>query len=141
MIDLLQNLPMETPKEKDIRAKVIECLGYLIESVGETPEAFKANVVQITELLGKLLVQSLSEDDPQGLAIKETLCQIAFFLKEDFQRFLPDFLTILLKDAKSEIDLSMEAADTATKEKGRHGLVYKVKGMGEQRISLNTFAL
>lgn len=45
------------------------------------------------------------------IAIKETLTKIAFFLKEDFNQFMPTMLTTLINDAKVDIDIKMENAE------------------------------
>jgi len=86
---------------------------------------------------------NLSSDDPQLLAIKETLTKIAFFLKEDFDQFMPNMLTALVNDAKQDIDIKMENAELAKhKEENMVGFTFKLKGFeGEQKISMNTSAL
>ena len=85
----------------------------------------------------------LSNDDPQTLAIKESLAKIAFFLKEDFHQFMPNLLTTLVTDTKLDIDIKMESTTAAkNNETGNSGVTIKMKGFeGEQRISMNTSAL
>jgi hypothetical protein len=58
-------------------------------------------VVEITTSLVSLLNSgTLTNDDPQALAIKETLSKIAYFLKEDFHVFFQQIFPALLADAK-----------------------------------------
>jgi len=52
--------------------------------------------------------QGLTSDDPQVLSIKETLAKIAFFLKEDFHRFMPQLMNTLVAEANLNIDIKME---------------------------------
>lgn len=58
----------------------------------------------------------MENDDPQNLAIKETLTKIAFFLKEDFHHYMPSLLQVLVNDAKLEIDIKMQSADLPSEE-------------------------
>lgn len=90
-----------------------------------------------------MLKQGLSNDDPQALAIKETMAKIAAFLQEDFNKFMPDILTSLINDAKLEIDIKLENAAMPTyNDEGVNSMTLKVKGMeGNQRLSMNTSAL
>lgn len=85
----------------------------------------------------------MTSDDPQVNAIKETLSQIAFFLKEDFHQFMPQLMNNLVNDANLDIDIKMEAADNIkTAEDNNVGFTVKLKGFeGDQRLSMNTHAL
>jgi hypothetical protein len=44
-------------------------------------------------------------------AIKETLSKIAFFMKEDFHKFMPVIMPSLMEDTKLDIDIKMENAE------------------------------
>ena len=80
----------------------------------------------------------MTSDDPQGLAIKEAMSRIAYFLKEDFHAYFTQVLPSLLLDSQQKIDIKMTSADEA----GGEGFTLKLKGFeGEQRISMNTSAL
>ena len=83
----------------------------------------------------------LTNDDPQVLAIKETLAKIAFFLKEDFHTFMPNLLNNLVNDSKLEIDIKLESAELP-KTSENAGFTFKMKGLeGNQRLTMNTSAL
>lgn len=101
------------------------------------------NVNEIATYLINLLKSGLSNDDPQSLAIKETMAKIASFLKEDFNKFMPDILTSLITDSKLDIDIKLEnAALPNNKDEGVNSYTLKVKGFeGDQRLSMNTNAL
>jgi len=77
-------------------------MGFIIASVAEKPE-FSATVKQVTEILFGYLQKEFSQDDPQVLAIKDTLAKTAYYLKEDFHAVAPKFLEILIKDANTKI--------------------------------------
>lgn len=85
-------------------------MGFMIEAVSEQKTTFQANVVEIATSLITLLNSGLTSDDPQSLAIKETLIKIAFFLKEDFHQFMSSLLTTIVNDTKLDIDIKMENA-------------------------------
>jgi hypothetical protein len=53
---------------------------------------------------------------------------------------MPVLMTSLLADAKLELDFKMENADMPNVS-GDKGITVKVKGLGEQRISMKTEAL
>lgn len=53
----------------------------------------------------------LTNDDPQVMAIKETMAKISYFLKEDFHPFMPNLMTLLVNDTKLDIDIKLESAD------------------------------
>lgn len=81
-----------------------------------------------------------SDDDPQAVAVKDTLVRCAGFLGSDFAQFMPLLLTQLVTDAKVTIDFKMEDADLPDTT-GKESMKMKVKGLGEQRISMSTDAL
>ena len=88
-----------------LRARTIESMGIMITSVAED-RSFLPVVQRVTEKLFAGVNQEFSQDDPQQLAIKNTLAQTAFYLKEDFHVIAPRFLAILVKDASVEIKLT-----------------------------------
>ena len=140
MLRILDNVGAVTMQQKTLRARTIEAMGFMIEAVSEEKAAFNDNVLQITGVLVNMLVQGLQSDDPQVSAIKETLCKIAFFLKEDFHTFMPLLLPSVLADTKLDIDIKMESAELPSA--GAAGLTFKMKGLeGNQRITMNTSAL
>jgi hypothetical protein len=71
-----------------LRARTIESMGFMIESICEKKE-FIGTVQRVTEELFKLLQQDFGQDDPQELAVKDTLGKTAFYLKEDFHAVAP----------------------------------------------------
>ncbi len=79
----------------------------MIASVSENRE-FLGTVQKVTETLFALVNQKFAEDDPQELAVKDTLAKVAFYLKEDFNVVAPKFLEILLKDASVEVKVNYE---------------------------------
>lgn len=88
-----------------------------------------------------LLNAGLTNDDPQTLAIKETLAKISGFLKEDFQKYLPALMKSIMEDTKADIDIKMESSAIPKNTSGT-SVTFKMKGLeGEQRITMNTTAL
>ena len=86
MIDILKSVDMSSMENKKLRAKAIETVGSMIASVAssEHKETFAAGVIEITTELSKTLQSKLDDDDPQDLAIKDTLTQCAGFLGPQF---------------------------------------------------------
>jgi len=105
-------------------------MGFMIESVNEEKSAFASNVLEITTSLITLMNSNLTNDDPQMLAIKETLTKIASFLGEDFNQFMPTMLTTLINDSKQDIDIKMENADLAKNiDNNLASFTFKMKGL------------
>lgn len=90
-----------------LRARTIESMGFMIGSVSENKD-FMGTVQRVTEKLFKILNQGFSQDDPQELAVKDTLAKTAYYLQEDFHAVAPQFIAILVKDASVEIKLTQE---------------------------------
>eukprot|EP00347_Sterkiella_histriomuscorum_P001538 403371652 len=145
MMQILTNVAMTNMTQMTLRARTIEAMGFMISAVSEERETFKQGVLEIATFLVTLQNSGLTSDDPQVNAIKETLSQIAFFLKEDFHQFMPQLMNNIVNDANLDIDIKMEAADnikTSDAEDKSAGFTVKLKGFeGDQRLSMNTYAL
>jgi hypothetical protein len=93
MLEILTVVGNQNMAQKNLRARTIEAMGYMIEAVAEEKETFLKNVTSITvtliELLNNLTQDANNNDDPQILAIKEAIAKISTFLKEDFHQFMP----------------------------------------------------
>lgn len=129
-----------------LRARTIETLGYMIEAVAEEKATFVGSIHEISTFIITLLKSGLSNEDPQITAIKETLCKIAFTLKEDFNVYMPAILPSLLEDTKQQIDIKLTSADDPSAQgdddEKTTGVTLKLKGFeGQQKISMNTSAL
>ena len=72
--------------------------------------------------------------------IKDTLSQCAGFLGTEFVQFMPMLLDQLIVDAKLGLDFKMESADLPSTTDNMK-MKIKVKGLGEQNISINTEAV
>lgn len=142
MTEVLTKVPQETMAQKKLRAKAIETIGGMIIAVSQSEQAdsFEAGVIEVTTFLAQILASKLPNDDPQDEAIKETLTQCAGFLGEKFAQFMPILLDQLVADAQLDLDFKMENADMPSTTENM-AFVQKVKGFGEQRISMNTEAL
>ena len=105
MEKIIDNVESKTPSQMRLRARTIESMGIMITSVAED-RSFLPVVQRVTEKLFAGVSQEFSQDDPQQLAIKNTLAQTAYYLKEDFHVIAPQFLSILVKDASVEIKLT-----------------------------------
>lgn len=65
----------------------------------------------------------------------------AGFLQEEFGQFMPLLMETLVHDARLNLDIKMESADMpSTQNSGENGITLKLKGMGEQRLTMNTDA-
>ena len=123
MLNILTNVPMKTMPQMTLRARTIEAIGFMIEAVTDERAAFLSNVTEITQNLVTMLINgSLTNDDPQQAAIKDTLAKIAGFLKEDFQQFVATLLPTLVADTKVDIDIKMESAEMP-KTTENHGFI------------------
>mmetsp|Transcript_5143 Transcript_5143/g.3603 ORF Transcript_5143/g.3603 Transcript_5143/m.3603 type:complete len:171 (+) Transcript_5143:1487-1999(+) len=111
MTEILVNVKGETIEQKKLRAKAIETMGAMIDAVAGDDETFKASVLEITKHLATQLQAGLTDDDPQDIAIKETLIISAGFLQSEFGQFMPLLLETLLHDACLKIDIKMESTD------------------------------
>lgn len=105
MIKILQKVEGTTTQQKNLRARTFESIGTLIAAVSEEKE-FSDSVKEVTEKLFAYLDNKFDEDDPQELAIKDTIAKISFYLKEDFAYVAPKFLEILIKDATLEVKIT-----------------------------------
>jgi hypothetical protein len=125
--------------EKQLRSKAIDAIGSIIIAVtdSEQRDDFKASVLSVTEYLSKLIQSGLSDDDPQDTSAKDTLTQCAGFLKVEFAQFMPYLMQPILHDANLSLDFKMENADLP-QTSDNMAMKVKVKGFGEQRVSLNT---
>lgn len=140
MVKILSNVEGSTVQQKNLRARTIESMGILIASVADQKE-FTESVKEVTDKLFALLDQEFDEDDPQELAIKDTIAKISYFLKEDFHHVAPKFLEILAKDALLEVKIThKEARDgevEATDDK-QTSMSFKVFGMeNTQKVMCN----
>ena len=123
-----------------LRARSIESMGSLIKAVHEDRQ-FYAQVEDITKKLFFLLEQGFAEDDPQQHAVKDTLVNTAFYLKENFSAFAPKLMENLLKDAQIKISSTVEDATLPSNNdsKGVKTLEFKLRGMeNAARFTLNT---
>lgn len=115
-------------------------MGILIASVSEQKE-FTESVKEVTEKLFTLLDQPFDQDDPQELAIKDTIAKISYFLKEDFHHVAPKFLEILVKDAALEVKISHKEAregEVDTTDDKLTSMSFKVFGMeNTQKVMCN----
>ena len=142
MVNLLTSVSADSMEAKQLRARAIQTIGSIVRSVTdcEDKEPFKANVLEITQHLSATLQGKLSDDDPQDEAIKDTLAQSAGFLGQEFVQFMPMLLDQLIVDAQLSLDFKMESADMPSTT-DNFSMQAKVKGMGNQRFSMNTDAL
>ena len=142
MINILSTQNGTSMDAKKLRARAITTIGSIITSVtdNEDKEPFKANVVEISQHLSTTLQGRLADDDPQDEAIKDTLAQCAGFLGTEFVQFMPMLLDQLIVDASLNLDFKMESVDMPSTTDNLEMKV-KVKGLGDQRVSMNTDAL
>lgn len=120
MTKILASVEGTTTQQKNLRARTIESIGILIASVSEQKE-FTDSVKLVTKELFKLLDSQFEQDDPQELAIKDTIAKISFFLKEEFDENddAKKYLKILIKDASLDVKITHKETregELATKE-------------------------
>lgn len=90
--------------------------------------------MEVTEhLFSRLTAGGFGSDDPQELAIKDTIAKIAFYLQADFHHVAPKFLEILLKDANLEVAVDIkqvqEGAAQAQADPNQKAFSFKIFGM------------
>lgn len=139
MQSILENIGTASMQEKKLRAKAIDTIGSIIIAVSDSDdkEPFMPGVKLVTEVLARMMQAGFSDDDPQDEAIKNTLTQSAAFLRQDFNPFMDFLIQNLMKDMKLEVDFKMENADMPSTS-ANAGFNVKVKGLGEQRVSVKT---
>lgn len=139
LVNLLTTVNGDTMDAKKLRARAIQTIGSIINSVADNEDKtpFKANVLEITQHLATTLQGGLSDDDPQDEMIKDTLAQCASFLGKEFTQFMPMLLDNLIRDAQLTLDFKMESADMPTTNDNM-SMKMKVKGLGEQVVSMKT---
>lgn len=139
MLEILEKVGQASMAEKSLRAKTIDTIGSIIIAVtdAEDRDQFKDSVMNVADYLTKLIQSGLKDDDPQDASAKDTLTQCAGFLKMEFAQFMPALMQPILNDANLSLDFRMENADLP-QTTDNMSLKVKVKGLGEQRVSLNT---
>lgn len=142
MEKIIDNVESKTPDQMRLRARTIESMGVMIASVADN-KSFLSTVQRVTEKLFAGVNQEFSQEDPQQLAIKNTLAQTAYYLKEDFHVIAPKFLEILVKDASVEIKLTEEYGELPSMAgQDQHSFNFKIRGMENGlRVSVNTSEL
>lgn len=136
--EIVGTVESKTQEQMQLRARAMESMGVLIVSVAENQE-FLGTVQEVTQSLFGLLQQGFAEDDPQELAVKDTLAKVAFYLKGDFNAVAPQFLAILLKDASAEVKVDVNAGVLPNSVADKNTIDIKIRGLEDvQRFSLNT---
>lgn len=83
----------------------MDTLGAIIQAVtNENPKLnesspFNGKIIEMATYLCQQLQAGFSDDDPQSIAVKDTLTRCAGFLGPRFAQFMPMLLTQLLTDA------------------------------------------
>lgn len=142
MEKIIDSVEAKSPEQMRLRARTVESIGYMIESVCENKD-FLSSVQRVTEKLFKCLEQGFGQDDPQETAIKDTLAKTAYYLKDDFHAVAPQFLSVLVKDAGVEIKINTESSNVPTTTGAdQKSFDFKLRGMESgMRISMNTSEL
>ena len=137
MKDILTNVGQNTMAEKKLRAKAIETMGAIMIAVADCKDKtpYFEGIKDATNMIAQVLNNGLSDDDPQDEAIKSSLTSAASFLQKDFEPYMEFLTKHLLKDAQLEIDCKMENSDMPSQ---NEGFKVKVKGLGEQRVTVKT---
>lgn len=110
---LLANTPMETLKQKQLRANTIHTIGNMIYALSEMEkdkEVIVNDAKEITVMLIALLKTNLTDDDPQTVAIYNFWSQSTYVLKESFAEYLPSVVPSLFNFMNASLELKV--ADT-----------------------------
>jgi hypothetical protein len=107
---ILNNTPMTTLQQKQLRANTIHTIGNMIYAVSEI-EANKEIIIndtkEITIKLISVLDSKLTDDDPQIVAINNFWSQASYVLKESFVEYLskiiPPLFTYLSADTRMRV--------------------------------------
>lgn len=143
MINILHNIEPNNQSQMNLGARTIESIGFMVTAVTENRDLLP-QVQDVTTLLFKMLDREFAHDDPQELAVKDSLAKMAYYLKEDFNVVAPKFIEILIKDASAAVDIKSEDAilPSTTAASQMQSFELKLKGMeNKTRVSLNTSAL
>lgn len=127
---ILKNVEAGTTQQKKLRARTIESMGVLIASAADQTELTET-VKEVLSTLFGYLEKEFDQDDPQPLAIKDTIAKIAYFLKDGFHVVAPQFLAILAKDAQLEAKIThKEVREGEVEQSDNKTISYSLKLFG-----------
>lgn len=137
----LVQMNAQTPKQQEVRAQAVRCMGYLIESVAQVEGDYKTDAKTIMEgLFG--LKNTLDSEDPAVSSIREVLSSFASCLKEEFSTALAYFLPELFGLASTVVDMKFgEIEETGNLAPGENTVKFDLGGHGSKQLTVNTTAL
>ncbi len=140
MKNLIVNTPNDTDARNKLRTLTISCMGYIISSYRDNPQAIEEDIMFIMNYLVGLQ-NSLAEDDSQHKAILEVYEVLVGALKEKFLPFMDKVVEESLKCARRDIQFHVEdhlGGAPIKKDKNEQSMIIDLKIMGGQKmISMN----
>jgi hypothetical protein len=130
-----------------LRARAIECIGIIGNSVGKMRFADDAKAVM--EMLLAAQAEGLSADDPQTQSIIQSCARVCQCLGHDFLPYMPLVLPPLLEGARmrggeiSVVDAegAVPGQEEEEEEEGIDSVIVELRGIGLRKFSINTAAL
>ncbi len=136
--NLLAKTPMETQKQKDLRANTIKTIGNMLYAMADTKEN-KAVVIEDAKVIAAglitLLQAKFTSDDPQPQAIYNFWVEASYVLEEQFAEFLPKVLPALFEFAKADTTVKITDPDNPVQSHEKTDLVLNFAGVN---LSVNT---
>lgn len=130
-----------TPKQQEVRAQAVRCMGYLVESVSELGGDYRVDAKTIMEGLFSLKT-ALDSEDPAVISIREVLSSFASCLKEEFSTALTHFLPELFTLATTLVDMKFgDLEETGNLAPGENAVKFDLGGHGSKQLTVNTTAL
>ena len=143
---LITSVKSDSDAATQMRARAIECIGLLCRAVGK--ETFSKDADSV---LGLLLrgegAKQMMRDSLLRPAVIDALMSIAKVLEEDFVKYLPAVLPMLLHYAKQEVEFTSNIKNEATEgaksgagdEEGVSSMTMEFLGSGvSMQLNLNT---
>ena len=134
---IIASTPNETQKHKQIRANCIKTLGFMVSAVASQKEKFMADIVLITDEFVKIFASNLKEDDPQLLALMNSIPNLASAMGINFTKYLSYLVPRLIKEANTSLDVQINEKDDPSAITKEDDMVLSIKGFN---ININTAA-
>eukprot|EP01029_Cantina_marsupialis_P012940 TRINITY_DN2869_c0_g2_i1.p1 TRINITY_DN2869_c0_g2~~TRINITY_DN2869_c0_g2_i1.p1 ORF type:complete len:1110 (-),score=423.97 TRINITY_DN2869_c0_g2_i1:128-3457(-) len=140
-LELCINAFQSDDADTTLRARAIECLTVIAQSVGH--EVFKKDSDKVIKMLLPAVENSTRDDEVQAMLIRSfgRLCSV---MKEDFMPYVEIALPLLLADVNAEVNSVVEHADASMpgqETEGMFSFTQQVAGHGNVRLSMDTGAI
>eukprot|EP01121_Diplochlamys_sp_Union-15-3_P011705 TRINITY_DN3423_c0_g1_i1.p1 TRINITY_DN3423_c0_g1~~TRINITY_DN3423_c0_g1_i1.p1 ORF type:complete len:876 (-),score=130.93 TRINITY_DN3423_c0_g1_i1:36-2663(-) len=124
-----------TNEMKSLRGKAMECITCIGESVGKTK--FFNDAKEVMEIIQKILVEGMKDDDPQKDSMLQAWARICRCLERDFIPYLPYVVPPVFQAASIPPDVVTRSRSESNDEEEGWDYV----DIADQRVAIHTVAL